>query len=244
MQSDTMSTSVWTRVSTEMREALEDFARLVREVFVQEAKALTIFGKVVTGGFDARSETARSVLVTDRVNLSTLRRLAGNGARLGKSGIGAPLVVTPKYLRDSLDSFPLELIEIQQQGVTVFGDDHFAELAFEEAHVRLQCERELKRALIALRQGLLATAGLERHVPALQREAANQLLRTLRGMLWLKGRREFVEQAGVLEAIESIASRKVSGLRAAFDSTVASGWPDFDNLYADVESLMEMVEGW
>lgn len=244
MQIDTASAAVWERVHAAMREPLRDYVRLVRDVFVQEAQSLTLFGPVVTGGFDPATQTARSALVVQRVVLPTLRRLADHGARLGKTGIAAPLIVTPKYIRASLDTFPLELIEIQQQGATVFGDDLFAGLTFEDAHVRLQCERELKRALISLRQGLLATAGRERHVPALHREAADQLLRTIRGLLWLKGRRAFVPTAGVVNETEAITGRNLPGLRAALDSSAGAGWKQFDNLYADVEALMEFVDAW
>jgi hypothetical protein len=244
MQVDTASAAVWERVYAAMREPLRDYVRLVRDVFGKEAQSLTLFGPVVTGGFDPATQTARSALVLERVAMPTLRRLAEHGARLGKVGIAAPLVMTPKYIGASLDSFPLELIEIQQQGAVVFGDDPFAGLTFEDAHVRLQCERELKRALLSLRQGLLATAGRERHVAALEREAADQLLRTLHGLLWLKGRRAFVPTAGVVNETEAITERKLPGLRAALDSSTGAGWKQFDNLYADVEALMEFVDAW
>jgi hypothetical protein len=227
-----------------MREPLRYYVRLIRDVFGQEAQSLTLFGPVVTGGFDPATQTARTALVVERVALPTLRRLADHGARLGKAGIAAPLVMTPKYIRASLDSFPLEMIEIQQQGAVAFGDDLFAGLTFEDAHVRLQCERELKRALLSLRQGLLATAGRERHVPALHREAADQLLRTLRGLLWLKGRRAFVPTAGVVNETEAITGRKLPGLRTALDASTRAGWKQFDDLYADVEALMEFVDAW
>ena len=236
--------AVWERLHAAMREPLKDYTRLVREVFAKEARALTLFGQVVTGGFDPRSQTARSVLMVERVVLPTLRRLADHGARLGKAGIAAPLIMTPAYIRASRDSFPLEMIEIQQQGLTVFGDDQFAELKFEDAHVRLQCERELKRTLISLRQGLLATAGKERHVPALHRETGDQLLRTLRGLLWLKGRREFVPTTNVVGETETVVQRKLPGLRFALGSSHTAGWRHFDEFYADVDALMEIVDAW
>jgi len=244
MEANKTSAAVWERLHPAMREPLKDYTRLVREVFAQEARALTLFGPVVTGGFDPRTQTASSVLVAERVDLATLRRLADHGARLGKAAIAAPLIMTPAYIRASLDTFPLELIEIQQQGATLFGDDHFADSKFEESHVRLQCERELKCVLISLRQGLLATAGRERHVPALHRESADQLLRTLRGLLWLKGRREFVPTPNVVSETEAIAERKLPDLRFALDSPHAAGWRHFDRFYADVEAMMEIVDAW
>ena len=67
--------------------------------------------------------------------------------------------MTPAYLSGSVDSFPLELLEIQQRRAVLWGDDYFADLKLDQADVRLQCERELKRILLGMRQGLLASGG-------------------------------------------------------------------------------------
>ena len=146
------------RVSGPMRQPLEQYTQLVKELAGENARALTLFGAIAAGVFDPNRHTVRNVLVLERVDLSFLRRLGEHGVKLGKARIAAPLIMTPGYVKASLDTFPLELLEIKQNHVTVFGDDYFDDLAFDDAHVRLQCERELKAILIGLRQGLLAAA--------------------------------------------------------------------------------------
>lgn len=227
-----------------MRERVESYARLVQELFGESCKGLIIFGAVLSESFQPDREAVRSVLVVERVNLPNLRRLADQGARLGKLGITAPLIMTPVHIRTSLDTFPLELMEIQQRHATLCGQDYFSELTFDNAHVRLQCERELKRTLIGLRQGLLASAGRERLVRVMEKDAADDLVRTLRGLLWLKGRKEFKDAAEVITEIETITTRKLPGIRTALTSSPSSGWTDFDNLYRDVETLGEIVNAW
>ncbi|MCH7591653.1 MAG: hypothetical protein IH989_02580 [Planctomycetes bacterium] len=230
------------RTAAAMRKPISEFAELVRDL--AGAKALTLFGAVTTESFDATRQTARSVLVVDRVDLSVLRGLAEHGAKLGKVSIAAPLVMTPDYITDSLDTFPLELLEIMQKHVTLFGDDHFVDLSFEDAHVRLQCERELKVILIGLRQGLLAAAGREKFIGALEMDVGEGLSRTLRGLLWLKGRKDARPIDAVLTELEKVADRKLSGVRAAMDPTAEHGWMAFEKLYEDVEALGSLVDGW
>lgn len=229
-------------VAPAMREPISEFARLIRDL--AGAKALTLFGTVTTESFDPARQTARSVLVVDRVDLSVLRSLAEHGAKLGKASIAAPLVMTPDYIADSLDTFPLELIEIMQKHVTLFGDDHFVDLSFEDKHVRLQCERELKVVLIGLRQGLLAAAGREKFIGALERDVGEGLSRTLRGLLWLKGRKDAQPIDAVLTEVEKITDRKLSGVRTAMDPTAEHGWMAFEKLYNDVEALGNLVDAW
>jgi hypothetical protein len=232
------------RVVAPMRERVGSYARLIQELFGESGKALTVFGAVLIDGFNVDRDTVRSVLVVERIELSLLRRLADRGAKLGKTGVAAPLIMTPDHIRTSLDTFPLELMEIQQQHVTLFGQDYFNELTFENVHVRLQCERELKRILIGMRQGLLASAGRERLVPMMGKDAADDLVRTLRGLLWLKGHKEFKDAIEVVAQIETLTTRKLPGLRTAVHSAMPAGWKDFDHLYHDVEALGEIVNAW
>jgi hypothetical protein len=173
-----------------------------------------------------------------------LRELAGRGTVLGKSHIAAPLVMTPEYIAASLDTFPLELLEIHQNHLVLFGEDHFSDLSFDDGHVRLQCERELKTVLIALRQGLLAAAGREKFVGALVVDAAEGLMRTLRGMLWLRGQKDPKPAADVLTQVEKIVGRKLAGVRLALDRAGHHGWSEFESLYADVEALGEAADAW
>jgi len=232
------------RIITPMRERVESYARLIQELFGESARALTVFGSALTDAFNVDRDTVRSVLVVERVELPLLRRLADQGAKLGKAGVAAPLIMTPHHIQTSLDTFPLELLEIQVQHVTLFGPDYFNDLAFEKAHVRLQCERELKRTLIGLRQALLASAGRERLIPGIGIDAAETLVRTLRGLLWLKDRREFKDTLPIIAEVEMLAARKLPGIRAALDHARPSGWSDFDRLYDDVDALGEIVNGW
>jgi hypothetical protein len=227
-----------------MRPALGQFATLVRSLAGKGARSLTLFGAIARGSFDPTRQTARSVLVADAVDLAFLRRLADHGAKLGKQSIAAPLVMTEAYIKTSCDTFPLEFIEIQQNHLVVFGDDFFADLEFKESDVRHQCERDLKMLAMSLRQGLLAAAGREKVLADLETSVGEGLLRTLRGMLWIRDRREAQAAVAVLDEIENLTSRKLPGIRGAINPTAVHGWSEFSALYADVEALGGVVDAW
>lgn len=227
-----------------MCQPLQEYAELVHQLAGERGKSLALFGAIVAGSFDPNRHTARNVLVVDRVDLSVLRELAEHGAKLGKASIAAPLIMTPQYIKASLDTFPLELLEIHQKHLVLFGDDYFEDLSFDNSHVRLQCERELKRILIGLRQGLLAAAGRERFIGALERDVAEGLTRTLRGMLWLKGHEQAKPAGEVLIEIEKLVDRKLMGVRVALDPSARHGWDEFEALYLDVQALGEVADAW
>ena len=228
------------RVTEAMREPIRAYATLVRELAGPRAKGLTLFGAIAAGSFDPSRHTVRNVLVLDTVELAMLRRLSEHGTRLGKARISAPLVMTPEYVKASLDTFPLELIEIHQMHLTILGEDFFTDLSFDAGHVRLQCERELKTILIGLRQGLLAAAGRGKLISALEMDVGDGLTRTLRGLLWLKGERQARPAGEVVANIEKMIEHKLPGLRRALDLSAEHGWDDFQALYRDVELLGEI----
>lgn len=234
--------SVLDHLPETMRQPIRQYAGLVEETVGSAVRELALFGPIASGTFDASCQAARNVLVVDTVDLQSLKRLGVHGPSLGKLGIAAPLIMTPRYIHASLDTFPLEFIEIQQVCLTVLGEGHFTGLVFEEPDVRLQCERELKALLIGLRQGLLASAGEDRFVAALVRDMGEALLRTLRGMLWLEGVREAKPAAGVLEEIERVTGQQLGGVRGILDPSATHGWAAFESFYEDVERLGEMVD--
>ena len=232
------------RIVESLREPVRNYAEFLRETAGTNARALTLFGSIAAGSYDLKRHAVRNVFVLDKIDLSMIRRLAEHGVKLGKAHIAAPLIMTPDYIKSSLDTFPLEFIEIKQQHMTLFGEDYFEPLDFDNAHVRLQCERDLKVILIGLRQGMLAATGREKFINALEAEAGEGLMRTLRGMLWLKNQREAKPSGEVVVEIEKLADCKLPGLRAALDPSAPHGWTAFEKLYYEVEGLGKVVDAW
>lgn len=231
-------------VAVSMTDAIDDFAQILRNIFGEHALALTLFGAVTTSGFRPGTQTAKSVVVLKEVALAALRRLSDEGTKLGRLHLAAPLIMTPDYIRHSLDTFPLEFLEISQRHVTVFGEDHFENLELHEREMRLQCERELKVAGMTMRQGLLASLGRESFIGKLELDLAADLLRVMRGMLWLKGERAAWPGTEVVTRLEALLSQKLPGIRAALDDTNPTGWREFDLLYIDVDTLGKAVNDW
>jgi hypothetical protein len=218
------------------------YVKQIKQLAGDNVLGLVLFGSIAEGRFDPKRHTIQSVLVLDHMDLTMLRELSKNGVKLGKMHIAAPLIMTPAYIRNSLDSFPLEFLEIEQCHITILGKDFFSELPFEARHIRLQCERELKSILIGMRQGLLSAAGREKLYDGLETESAHRLVRTLRGLLWLKGIKEGIPETEVIAQIEKMAELHLAGVRNILHKKVTDPWDAFKTLYADVEALEKNVD--
>ncbi len=227
-----------------MREPVRKFADRVQTLAGDNGLALIGFGAIATPDFDPARHIARSVLVLEHIDLECLRELAKDGVKLGKAGIAAPLVMTPAYIQGSLDTFPLELLEIQQCRVCLVGTDYFADVEFQDTHIRHQCERELKTILIGMRQGILAAAGREKILGAMEGDIAERLMRTLRGLLWLHGHRDFLTAVEVVGRMEQETDRSLPGIRGALQETRRHDWHDVTQLYEEIDGLQTLADRW
>ena len=224
------------------REPVRRLCARLEELWGAHLLAVAVYGAAIDGRQPPVQGLLRSVMVLDGIDLSVLRRLAEDGPRFATLGLARPLVFTPEDLNDSCDTFPLELIEIQQQHVTVFGSEYFETLSFADADVRLQCERELKVVLIGMQQGLLASSGQEQALLEVARPLLEHLTRTLRGLLWSQARRETVSADKVLGATEELLDRPFPGLRRLLEASDCTTWEDFCEAYADVRDLGQYVD--
>lgn len=224
------------------RRKLMQFAEIVTRIMGDHLSGLTLYGDALTPGFDPKVRGATSVLVLRSMDLGLLRVLAERGSTLGNLGVAAPIVMTPAYIEASLDTFPLELIEVYLQRATLVGEDHFATLAIDAEHLRLQCEREFKHILIRLRQGLLASGGREDILDDMSVDIGLHLLRTIRGVLWLRGRREWIAPEAAVAEAEAIAGGALAGVRRSLQPTASHDWNDYQTLYADAETLAHVVD--
>ncbi len=225
-----------------LRAALQNFTTLLERLGGVNLQGITLFGSVLTPEFDAAHELAESVMVLDRIDLGLLRRVAEHGSEFGPRGIAAPLVMTPGHVRDSLDVFPLELLEIHQLRRTLVGHDYFETMEIDRANLRLQCERELKRVLIQMRQALLTAGAREDELGAMEADIGRDVLRTLRGIAWLHGKKQHLTRMDVLSDAEQWLGCRLDGVRSVVTSPGALGWPEFESFYADIEKLAERTD--
>jgi hypothetical protein len=225
-----------------VRGLAREFATYLREKAGDRVLGLSVYGAAAAGTIDLDAQAIHTALVLDAVDLDLLERLAADAARWDERRVAAPTVFSPDSIARSRDTFPLELLEIQQQHVTILGLDHFAPLQFDPAHVRLECERELKVLEIGLQQGVLLSRGRGDSLKNLGDDVAERLLRALRGALWLKGTRHALPAAQVAEVAERLFGLPLEGVQGALAVPPTPPERLVRRLHADIRALGKLVD--
>jgi hypothetical protein len=114
---------------------------------------VAVYGSAASDEFSPAHSDVNLLLVLDDVSFADLRligvtmvREAGNELRFA-----SPLVLTPSFLRDARDSFPIELDDIRARHRILAGRDVLADLRVSAESLREQAEREARGKLLRLR---------------------------------------------------------------------------------------------
>lgn len=194
-------------------------------------RSVVLYGSATTGDFLPGVSNYNLLVIAQRFDLATLNDLAATVARWVRKGHQPPLLFTPGQFAASADSFPIELLDIQQSRQVLFGTDPVADLQVSPEHLRLQLEREFKGKLLALREGYLMTGGKPKYVAALLTSSLSGVLVVFRAALRLF--RESVP-ASKLDALRLLADQ------IAFDP---EPWLTVEALKRESRSLRRMDVG-
>ncbi|MBZ0157628.1 MAG: hypothetical protein K8I29_15630 [Alphaproteobacteria bacterium] len=148
------------RIDDRLPAAVQRIGSLFHEILKEYPRgihSLHLIGSAITPDFNPKTSDINSLVVLHDMDFGFIRFLASHGKRYKKMGIAAPLIMTPAYIRSSLDVFPIEFHDMRRIHRTVYGDDILADLQIDRQHLRIQCEREIKTKLVALRQGYVST---------------------------------------------------------------------------------------
>ncbi|NIA21756.1 MAG: hypothetical protein GWP05_07290 [Anaerolineaceae bacterium] len=211
-------------------------------------ESLTVIGSALTEDFRPGRSDINTVLVVGRRSQALLKQIAAYGKAMGRKHLRAPLLMTAEYIERSRDVFGVEFLDFQLNHLTVLGDDPFAGLTFEKSDLRLQCERELKASLIALRQGYIRSMGNPRRVAELLVGCLGNVLPVVRAMLWLKdvdrsplAARTLAEASKVFE-FEAGRVPSIPDLRQVRKPPADQVDETFEALYSVVDHLSRKVD--
>lgn len=112
-----------------------------------------------------------------------------------------PFIFTKDELLDSLDTFPIELLDIKERGKLIYGEDVLKDLEIEDRFLRNQIERELKEKLINFRRILNFE---DKQIPLFIVRTYKSLTAILRAILHLKRKNKPLKRIYIYYEISNI----------------------------------------
>ena len=236
-------------LSAEAVERFKPFQNEILSSYQDKIHSITITGSALTDDFDPSKSDVNSVFVLTKMDLKFLELMAPLGKKYGKKRISAPLIMTPEYIMNSLDVFPIEFLNIKLLHKTVFGEDLFQKLEINSSDLRLQCERELKVRLIGLRQGYISSAGDSKTLTDMFINTISGYIPLFRGIILVLGKEPPIRNDDVLTSLEEFSGVNTGVFKAVLKQkkhktklTIKQLNTFFEDYYAAIEKLGEITD--
>ncbi len=209
-----------------------------------------IVGSAVIPDYNEKLSDINSVAILHNMDLKFISFLAPLGRKYGKKRIAAPLVMTPEYIRRSLDVFPIEFLDFRLVHQTIYGIDILRDLQIDKSHLRLQCEREIKTKLINVRQGYISSLGKREHLDSLLVKSITGSMAFFRAIITLLGKEPPIPRADVISAFGAAAGIETGIFSELLALKAKSIKPSerelhslFERYYIALESTEKIIDG-
>ncbi|MCK4852040.1 MAG: hypothetical protein KAS86_02890 [Candidatus Omnitrophica bacterium] len=208
------------------------------------------YGSVTGPDYDPRTSDINIAVVLKDTSVKELR----SALKIVKSGIRkritVPLFLTSAYIKMSLDTFPMEFMNMKDTRLVLFGDDVLADISANNEDLRRECEYQLKGKLLTIRQAYLEQALGRRGLERLIKMSLRALLPVFQNMLRIKrgnppprGRTEVLMEVGEAFNIDMSAFLEVAHDRKTEGRIAGKPAESFiDTFLARLEHLSGIVD--
>jgi len=159
-----------------------------KTVFGEKLVSIHIYGSAVTGDFNPKYSDINVAIILENLDLKNLIVAKEIIKKLRKRHVSAPLFLTKNYIESSLDTFPIEFLNIKSAHKTIYGDDFFEKLKINPKNLRLQAERELKGKLLILRLAFLESIGNLRVIRSLISSSFSSFIPVMKAIVVIKNK--------------------------------------------------------
>ncbi len=136
------------------RKLLKDFLTGLKNTYSTDLISVIIYGSAADGEFIESFSNLDLLIVLKNTDLHNLRKAYPLLHKLPFRKIN-PIFMTEIEIKNSLDVFPIEFLDMQSNHICLDGKDVLEGLEINLKNLRFQCEQELKSKLINLKQQYL-----------------------------------------------------------------------------------------
>ena len=181
----------------------EEFTADLKAALGSDLVSVILFGSGAKKDYIPGKSDINFLIVLSESAMNRLESISPLISKWKKRKVATPLVMTREDLCTSVDSYPVEFLNMERHYRVVCGEDVLAGLEFKTDYVRLQCERELKGKSLLLIQRFFETEGDPRKLRTLIAASITAFISIFNALLFLKGipipdnKREVVREAAL-----------------------------------------------
>jgi hypothetical protein len=172
--------------------------------------SVVMYGSSVTHEYRPGKSDINTLIVLENSGIDELRKIRSCARKWILKKVTVPFYMTRTYIETSLDTYPIEFIDMRSNYKILYGEDVFARLDIKKEHVRIQCERELKGIALHLRREYVSTNGNSKILSRLLTASIKTILPVFKALLILNDRPIPKIKCDIIMAVEELYNLGIS----------------------------------
>ncbi len=174
-----------------------------KSLYGEDLLAVILYGSAAGGDFNPRKSDINLLVILSSMDLELIAKSSDIQTRLLKQRFSIPLFMDKGYIANSLDSYPVEFLDMKGCYRVLYGEDVLDSISPQKEHLRLQVERELKGKWLHLLQEFPYARKNKKNLLELASLSLKAYAPFFRGLLMLKGEAVPVNRDELLKEIEA-----------------------------------------
>jgi len=170
----------------------------LKETYKDDLLTVALYGSSASAEFSHRYSNLNILVILKSTNPAKLKKAT---SLVNKFKDLTPLFLTKEYILSSLDIFPIEFLDMQENYILLYGEDLLKDIRVDLKNLRFQCEHELKAKLLNLKQSYLGLSNRPETLREPLIRAFTSVLHILRNVLRIKGKQPPYKKEDLLKEI-------------------------------------------
>jgi hypothetical protein len=187
-------------VKTAIKEALSGLVEDLRATHGTNLASVVLYGSAAAGDHIELRSDYNILIALNRITPEDLRQAQAPMREWQRLGHPLPVYFTVEELSDAADVFPIELHQMANARIVLYGHDPFEFAQLSNANLRHQAEYELRSKLIQLRRLYIPASVSIEKLCDLMRDSLSSFAALFRAVLMLHGQEAPVSKPDCVRA--------------------------------------------
>lgn len=212
---------------TDPRKLADEFVTGLRRDLGERMRSAALFGSAARDEWVEGVSDVNVLVLVDEIDAQMLSR-ASSTARASVKRRVMPLLMELEEWRRAADVFSIELADMRDAHVPLFGDDPVAHYTADRTNLRLQAERELRAKLLHLHAGMLLAGDDRKRLAQLFIHALPSFSTYMRAALRLAGETVPTRTPAAIEQACALAEADADSFLRVYNARSRSSKPELD----------------
>lgn len=231
-----------------IKKLTEGFVNSLKNIYEDDLLSVILYGSAASGEFSNRYSNINLLVVLKDCSLNNLSKSSSLINKYRFRNI-QPVFVSLESIKNTCDVFPIEFIDMQENHLTLIGNDVLKDFSIGQGRLKFQCEQELKSRLINIKRLYIKKYKDKRALKNVLIKLFISIIHILRNVIRWKGKnpvylkQDFIIQISKEFPIDLSVWEKILSVRnnqLLLDETEILGL--FENFVGDLEKICAGID--